>query len=402
MAHSEAEMVKGHALKHGFELTSEEDADFILVNACAVKEQTELKMLNRIKKLFELAEKNGSKLVIFGCLSKVSPDLIKKISSEIIITGISLEELSEILKIEEEPFSMKINPVRNNPYITIVPIESGCTSFCTFCATKIARGNLKSQPIEILKKGFESSLKKTKEFWLTGQDTGAYGLDINSSLPELLEKLLKVKGDYRIRIGMMNPQHLKRIYSKLIPLFEDERVYKFLHIPIQSGSNRILKLMNRGYASEDYVLLIEKLRKDIPNITIATDVIVGFPSETEKEFEETVKILKKTTPEFVNISRFGARPGTKAAEMPNQIHGRDKKERSRKITDLCQEISFKRNKPLLGLEEVAFFAEKGYKKGFIGHLANYRPVVIKENVLGEFKQVKVTKVHGFYLDAELI
>tara|TARA_Y100000310_G_C20689243_1_gene821133 strand:+ start:1752 stop:2996 length:1245 start_codon:yes stop_codon:yes gene_type:complete len=397
---AETEAIKGHASSNEISISDESSADFLVINTCAVKEQTELKMLNRIKELNELAEKNKSQLIVFGCLPKVSPKLVEKISPNIIKMGPDLEKLSLVLGIKKAEFSPSINVVRENPFVTIMPIGRGCTNFCTFCGTKLARGNVKSYPVEQLKERFVNSLKETKEFWLTCQDTGAYGLDNNSSLPKLLQNFLDVKEEFRLRVGMMNPHHLKRIYSDLIPLFEDERIYKFLHVPVQAGSDRILKLMRRGYTVDQYKELIENLKKDIPNITIATDIIVGFPTETEDEFTETLDLVKETKPDIVNMSRFGARPNTVAFDMP-QLHGRDKKERSRKLTSVCRAVSFRQNERMLGSIENVFVSEKGTNGKFVGRTSNYKPILLDSDLRGKFVNVEATEIFPFYLKGRL-
>jgi len=402
MNFAETEEIKGHAIKNGFSLSSEKDADFIVINTCAVKEQTELNMLRRIKELNEISEKNNSILIVFGCLSKISPEKVNRISEKIILIGPDLEKLSKVLKIKKQEFSPEVDRVRYNKFVTIIPICSGCTNNCSFCATKFARGKIKSFSIKEIKNQFVSSLNETKEFWLTGQDTGAYGLDINTSLPELIKELLKVEGEYRIRIGMMNPHHLKRIYSELIPLFKDSRLYNFLHLPVQSGSDRILKLMRRTYTSSDYIELVKKLRKDIPNVSIANDFIVGFPSETNEEFLETVSLVEKTTPNIFNISRFGARPGTDAEKMKEQISGSVKKERSRKLTTLCRKVCFEENKKLVGLKERVFVSDKGKNNTFIGRSFNYKQVIIDKNLLGKFVNIQISEAFTLYLKGKVL
>ena len=399
---AETEMVRGYASANGFEFSSAEEADFMVINTCAVKEQTEFRMLNRIRKLNAIAEKKNSQLIVFGCLPKVSPELIESVSGNIIAMGPDLEKLSQVLGITPEPFSPGIEQLRSNPFISIMPVARGCTNYCTFCGTKLARGNISSFPIDALRKRFEASLPHTKEFWLTGQDTGAYGLDIKSSLPELVERFLEAEGDFRLRIGMMNPHHLKRIYDSLVPLFSDERVYKFLHVPLQSGSDRILKLMRRGYTSSQYSGLVESLRRDVPGISIATDIIAGFPAETEEEFLETVKIVKESKPDIVNISRFGARPGTIAAGMRGQLHGRVKKMRSRSLTNICRAISFRQNRAMLGKKEKIFVSEAGVKGGFVGRTSNYKPVVVNEDLRGGFAEVLITGAFPSYLEGKIL
>ncbi|MCR4368514.1 MAG: tRNA (N(6)-L-threonylcarbamoyladenosine(37)-C(2))-methylthiotransferase [archaeon] len=403
MNRADTEAIKGHALANSFSESAPGNADFLVINTCAVKEQTEFKMLQRIRELNKIAEEKNSQLIVFGCLPKINPALVEGLSSNIIQMGPDLVKLSQVLGIREEEFSPGIMPAGDNPHISILPICRGCTNYCTFCGTKFARGNIKSYPIELLKNRFEESLENgVREFWLTGQDSGAYGLDMNSSLPKLLESFLEVKGDFRIRIGMMNPHHLRRIYQSLIPLFSDPRIYKFLHVPLQAGSERVLREMRRGYTSAQYEGLVKMLKKDVPNITIATDVIVGFPGETEDEFLKTLKILKATKPDIVNISRFGSRPGTVAASMPGQLHGRDKKERSRKLTSVCRALSFQANRRMEGAKERVFVSEKGQKGRFVGRTSNYKPVIVSSDLRGRFIDVEITGAYPSYLEARVL
>ncbi|MFH1240573.1 MAG: tRNA (N(6)-L-threonylcarbamoyladenosine(37)-C(2))-methylthiotransferase [Candidatus Diapherotrites archaeon] len=400
---AETEQIMGFLKKENFKLVKEpEKADFIIINTCAVKDQTENRMINRIKKLFTISKKKKSKLIVFGCLPKVNAERITQISEDIIQMGPNLEELTHFLKKEKEKFSPKIKEIRYNKYITIIPIAKGCLGNCTFCCTKFARGQLESYSKNEIVKKFKSSLKETKEIWLTAQDTGCYGMDIDEALPSLVKELLREKGNFRIRIGMMDPKYLLRFYKEYISLFNDKRLYRFFHIPVQSGSDKILKLMNRTYKAEDFEKLIKKIKKDLPDATIATDAIVGFPEETDADFQKTVSFIKKTKPSVVNISRYGARKGTKAAEMNPQIHGRTKKERSKILSELCRDISENNSKAFKNKEYEIYVTEKGSKGNFVGRTIDYKAAVIKENKLGQFVKVKVISTHANYLLCETI
>jgi len=175
------------------------------------------------------------------------------------------------------------------------------------------------------------------DIWLTSQDNGCYGLDIGSSLPELLNTVSKIQGKFTVRVGMMNPTHTKQIVDELIEAYRNEKIRKFLHLPVQSGSNRVLKAMKRGYVVEDFVEIVEKFRQAFPNLTLSTDIIVGFPSETGEDFQATMELMKKIQPQKVNISKFGSRPKTEAAKM-KQLPIEKINERSRKLHELT--ISF--------------------------------------------------------------
>lgn len=393
---ADSESIKSLLLKNDFCFTSLQKADYVILNACAVKEQTENRMIKRIKEL--LKEKNpNSKLIVFGCLAKINPERVREISSTIALIPPDLKELTEFLGIKFRK-DVSLIEASFNEFTSIIQICRGCLSNCSFCAVRIARGKLKSRTVKELKQSFIQAVKESKEVWLTAQDTAQYGKDVGESLPFLLKELLKAEGDYRIRIGMMNPHYLNAFLHEFIPLFKDKRIYKFLHIPLQSGSNKILKLMNRKYSVEEYLALIKELRKEIPELSISTDIIVGFPSETESDFNKTIKAVKEINPDVLNISRYGERPFTQALKLKNKLHGREKKKRSRILSSLHKELALEKNKKLIGRTEEILVTEKGPKGGFIGRSISYKPVAIKENRLGEFIKVRITSASPFFLE----
>jgi MiaB-like tRNA modifying enzyme len=401
MSKNETEMIKGLLEENGFvEVMEPKKASLLIFNACGVKEFTENRMLKRIREL-NAVRKKGSRLIVFGCLSAINPGKIRKISDKIELCGVDLRKLSRMLGFKEKDFSPSVPVKRFNEFISIISIAQGCLGKCSYCATVNARGRLKSYSIPEIKKAFSEAVKKSNEIWLTAQDTGAYGFDLGTNIVELLNELLKVKGKYRVRIGMMNPLHLRKFVSDYVKLFEDERIYRFVHLPVQSGSNKILKEMNRGYKKEDFIELCRFLRKEIPSVTISTDVIVGFPGENENDFQESVELLELIKPEVINISRFGCRPGTPAAGLSNQLHGRIKKNRSRFLTDLCRDFSLDSNKLLVGSMQVILVSEKGRKGNFIGRTINYRSFVVKDDLRGKWLQVKVKKAFSSYLTGEI-
>ncbi|MDD5162966.1 MAG: tRNA (N(6)-L-threonylcarbamoyladenosine(37)-C(2))-methylthiotransferase [Candidatus ainarchaeum sp.] len=395
---AETEQAAGHLEASGLKQVSRpEEAAIILVNTCAVKEQTETRMISRIKALFAIAEKTNARLIVFGCLPKINSEKISEISKKIIQAGPDLKELSKKLGIKEISFSPEAPQKKSSKFVSIIPIARGCLGNCSFCATKNARGKLESHSIEQIRKKFFAETKKPCEVWLTAQDCGCYGFDIGTSLPCLLKKLLESKNDFRIRIGMMNPQNALRIADKLLPLFRDKRLYRFFHIPLQSGSDKILKKMNRPYSKKQFFLLIKKIRKTIPDAMISTDIIAGFPGETEKNFAETVKAVKLLKADIVNVSRFGSRPGTAAEKMPLQLHGRHKKNRSRILSELQKKISLQKNLSLLGTVQEIFVSEKGKKGNFVGRPVSYRPVVIEKNFLGKTLKIRVSNVFPHFV-----
>lgn len=201
---------------------------------------------------------------------------------------------------------------------------------------------------------------------------------------------------------MGNPQHIKPILKELIEVYKNEKIYKFLHIPIQSGDNNVLKEMNRNYTIEDVYEIIKYFRKEIRDITISTDVIVGYPTETDKQFLETIKAIKKIKPVFVNISRFGQRKGIDANKYKD-LSGNIKKERSRKLTKLCEEISLNENKKEKNKIKEILIIEKGKNNSYVGKTNDYKSVVVfKKLVLGKKYKVKIIDANNYYLTGKLI
>lgn len=389
-------------LKKKFELVnSPKKADFIIINTCAVKAPTERHMIKRIKKLGKIAESMGSKLIVCGCLPLISPQKIQNASSTAVLLGVELGEIGEFFSIRTPKNELQIKNFRENPVIAIIPIASGCLGECAYCCVKQARGNLKSHSIPKIKRAFKQALESAKEFWLTSNDNACYGFDQNTDLAELLNELLEVKGEYRVRLGMMNPAHLSEFFPRLLQAMDDSRVYKFLHLPVQSGSNKILNSMNRNYSIKGFKALVSMAREKFPDLTLSTDIIAGFPSETEKDFKKSTELIKGSQPDIVNLSRFGLRPNTKAQKMKGKIHGKITKERTRKLTKLVKKISLKKNKRFEGKIQKILVSEKGSKGGFIGRNKSYKPVIVKSASLGEFLNVKIKKAKQTYLVGEV-
>ncbi len=397
---ADGEQLKGFLAGRGAGFARAEDADLLVINTCAVKQVTEQRMLSRIRKLSELAERTGKKLVVTGCLPKVSPDKIAEAGWNAVQVGPSLAEFTEKMgwpRAESGPLSPRL---RENQWTSIIAINRGCASHCTFCATKLARGSVGSQDAEELAQQFRKAVAETPEVWLTSPDTGTYGMEKGTNLPKLVERLLETPGNYRVRVGMMNPQHLLRWVDEYLDLFEDERLYRFFHVPVQAGSQRVLDAMRRGYQVEDFLEVCSAIRRRYPEAMIATDVIVGFPTETDAEFKETLDVIEKAQPELVNVSRFGKRPGTAAAKMEGQLTEAVKKARSRELAAACRRIVAERNQGLVGQEYEVLVTEHGLKSRFLGRNPDYKPVILEEDLRGKFVRARVTKAEGAYLVGE--
>jgi MiaB/RimO family radical SAM methylthiotransferase len=189
---------------------------------------------------------------------------------------------------------------------------------------------------------------------------------------------------------MMNPVHTKQILNELIKVYKNEKIFKFLHLPVQSGSDRILKLMNRGYNAEDFLEIAERFRKEFPQLTFITDIIVGFPSETDEDFKKTIELIEKIKPDIVNISKFGSRSGTEAAKM-KQLDAKTVNGRSAVLHKIVKQISLEKNKEWIGWKGEILIDEIGSSGSFIGRNFAYKPIAIKtkENIFGNLIEVKI-------------
>lgn len=355
-----------------------EDSNLILINSCALKTPTENAILREIKKYPK------KRIQVIGCLPKAFPNNPK------------LKKYFGIVDFENNKVKLNFPRIRKNNLIGIVPVSEGCLNNCSFCAGKLAKGNLFSYPKSQIIDEVKTAIKDgCKEIYLTSQDMGCYGFDRKTTLIELLKKVVSLEGDFWVRIGMMNPHHVLKMLDDLMEIYKNKKVYKFLHIPVQSGSDRILKSMNRKYTVADFEKIVNSFRKKIPNITISTDIIVGFPGETEEDFQKSFELIKKIKPGVLNITRYWSRNGTKAAELPNQLHPRDKKERSRKITELFDKITSDSNKKWVGKETDVLINSRGkYKNQYKGRNIFYMPVVVnsKTNILSKKISLKIRNV----------
>lgn len=412
-SYSDSEICAGQLTQAGYSIVDNpKDSDVNVIVTCTVKTATANRMSHRIKKLSE----TNSALVVAGCMPKTQASDIIKINPKASLMGPnSIDKITDIVnstlrgvsRVELETSTkpkVLLPKIRINPVIDIVEIGTGCLSSCTFCQVKIAKGNLISySPNVIIEQIVSSTNSGCKEIWLTSTDNGCYGMDMMMDLADLLQSVVKIPNNFLIRVGMMNPMHTKKKFNKLFQSFANNKIYKFLHIPVQSGNNRILKSMLRGHSAEDYKLMSSTFRTKFPLSSIATDIIVGYPTESDEEFQDTINLLKSTQPDVVNLSKYGARPGTKAIEMeqvPNSVIN----ERSKLLTTIIKEISLQQNRKWLNWIGKCFVNEKGKIDGtMIGRNNAYRPIVLKTTdvVLGNTYNVKIIEAHSTYLTAKI-
>ena len=393
---ADSEMISGLIVNGGHSLAeNEKDSDLSVIVTCSVKDVTAHKMVHRIKKL------RTNPLVVAGCLPKAEQSTVEKFSPKASLLGpnslgktleviqSTLDGIKTVELADTDISKVGLPKVRLNPAVGIIEIASGCMSECTFCQTKIAKGDLKSYRLGDIARQVRHEVEDgCAEIWLTSTDNGCYGFDIGSSLPELVHTVSEIEHDFMIRVGMMNPMYLPRIKSSLLESFENDKVFKFLHIPVQSGSDKVLKDMKRMHTSKIFYDVDYEFRKKFDRFTVATDIIVGFPTETEEDFAKTLDLINKTRPDVVNLSRYSARSGTKASQM-KQIDVDKVKQRSKIVFDLAKKISQERNEEWIGWEGEVLFDEvsNGTTKG---RNFAYKQVVTDDKVrLGQRVNVKI-------------
>jgi MiaB-like tRNA modifying enzyme len=408
---ADSEMIAGLLKHNGHQLVSDvNSADVNLIVTCAVKDATANRMVYRIKDL----TKTGKPLVVAGCLAKAEPSRIEKLSPKASMLGPhTVDKVVQVVNatldgrksvaLEDSTIS-KVNlpRLRLNPVVGITEIASGCLSECTFCETKLAKGALRSYRIGDIVRQVRNDIKQgCREVWLTSTDNGPYGRDLGCNLAVLLNEVCSIEGDFMVRVGMMNPLYVPFMLDDLMEAYRHAKVFKFLHIPVQSGSDKVLKLMKRGHKASTFTDIANRFRDEFQHFTIATDVIVGFPRETEVDFEQTLELLKEVEPDIINISRYSTRPGTEASLM-EKVNTKVVKERSRALHQLANTIGYRRNRAWMDwcgevlVDEIKDDCMQG--RNFA-----YKPVFVKEKVsLGSRINVKINSVFNHSLFGKII
>ena len=406
---ADSEMISGLIVNGGHTLVQDKsESDLNLIVTCSVKDVTATRMINRIK------ESQSKPLVVAGCLPKAERHTVEKFARNASMMGpnsigktLQVIETtlngSKIIALDDTDLSkVGIPKVRLNPVVGIVEISNGCMSECTFCQTKLAKGDLNSYRIgDIVRQVKRELTDGCKEIWLSSTDNGCYGLDIGEDLPSLIEQVSQIPEDFRIRVGMMNPMFMPRIRDGLLKSFESNKVFRFLHVPVQSGSNDVLNNMKRGHTVETFKNVVRKFRTKFESFTISTDIIIGYPTETKENYEETIELLKETRPDIVNLSRYSKRPGTVAAEMP-QIDVTEVKRRSKQVTELINDISLENNKKWIGWKGDVLFDENlnGQIKG---RNFAYKPIFVNQmSEIGQICTVQVVNATNHSLIGEIV
>ena len=381
---------RGHDIVEG-----EGDADAHVLVTCTVVETTERKMVRRMTQLAALEKP----LIVAGCMAAAQRDrVLATVPRAKLLPPRKWPQIVDLLdagtacgdrsaEIESQSFGW---------HDAIVPIAQGCAGRCTYCITRVARGRVASDPIPAIvsqvRRHVEQGLREIK---LTGQDTAAYGLDSGTTLAALLRAVAEIPGDFRVRVGMADPLTVDPICDKLVEAYASEKVFKFLHLPVQSGDDGILEAMRREYTVAAFEEIVRIFRRAHPRMMLSTDVIVGFPGETEEQFERTMDLMRRVRPDIVNVTRFSARAGTPAAGMPHPVVGWRTKERSRRLTRLRFEIAREIGEGFVGEEVEVLLTEQGKGTTVLARTPEYRQVVLPGPLpLGNFARVRIEEAHA--------
>ncbi|XP_036084898.1 threonylcarbamoyladenosine tRNA methylthiotransferase isoform X2 [Rousettus aegyptiacus] len=400
---SDGEYMAGQLAAFGYKITENaSEADLWLLNSCTVKNPAEDHFRNSIKK----AQEENKKIVLAGCVPQAQPrqDYLKGLSV------IGVQQIDRVVEVVEETIKghsvrllgqkkdngkrlggarLDLPKIRKNPLIEIISINTGCLNACTYCKTKHARGNLASYPIdELVDRAKQSFQEGVCEIWLTSEDTGAYGRDIGTDLPTLLWKLVDVIPEgAMLRLGMTNPPYILEHLEEMAKILNHPRVYAFLHIPVQSASDTVLMEMKREYCVADFKRVADFLKEKVPGITIATDIICGFPGETDQDFQETVKLVEEYKFPSLFINQFYPRPGTPAAKM-DQVPAQVKKQRTKDLSQVFHSYNPYDHK--IGERQQVLVTEESFdSKFYVAHNQFYEQVLVPKNPIFMGKMVEV-------------
>ncbi|NPA97636.1 MAG: tRNA (N(6)-L-threonylcarbamoyladenosine(37)-C(2))-methylthiotransferase [Crenarchaeota archaeon] len=394
----------------GFEITDDlAECDTVVVFTCIVRRDSELRSVRRISDLC----KAGKRVVVAGCLASALPaEALRYCKDASLLTPSAVSDIVGVVKglkkvahRDTKVFDRVPRVVRGS--VATIAVSDGCLDECSFCIVKRARPYLKSAPIDKVVEAIKKALRDgAVEIELTAQDLAVYGVDLYGTyaLPELLERILEIDEDFRLRLGQMNPRHLAQIIDRVIDALKDPRVYKHLHIPIQSGCDRILNLMNRKHSAELFREIVKEFRRKIENVHIATDIIVGFPTERESEFLESAKLIIEMDIDRVHIARYSPRPLTKAYSMP-QVPEPIKKARSSYLESIYELHALSKNLEFINAVSEGYAVEYDPDRRTVtARLSDYRSVVLRgtKDIVGKKIRFRITEATFFDLRGRIM
>ena len=399
----ESEMMREKLIASNYEETLDNNADIVIINTCSVTNMADAKSRKLIN--YNKRENPNAIMVVCGCSAQNKKEELSNLDIDILIGNNGKSDIVDLIEDYKNTNEKYINFINSrklefenmevdrftNQTRAYIKIQDGCNNFCAYCIIPFMRGNIRSKDMSLVIKEANTLVDNGhQEIVLTGIDTGSYGKDKDYDLTDLLNELVKIDKLKRIRLSSIDIYDLDDKFIKCLK--DNEKLCDHLHISLQSGSDKILTLMNRKYTSKEYLDTINKIRKVRPNISITTDVIVGFPGETEEDFNDCIDFCKKVKFSKIHTFPYSKRTGTRASTMPNQLDMGTKRERARKLIEISNELEKEYYTKFLNKElEVLIEENEGNKS--IGHTSNYIKVeideILEKNTMVNVKIIKV-------------
>ena len=387
---SDSERISSLLESIGYKLTNN-NPDLVVINLCSIRQQAVDRALSQIEKV----KSSGTKIILTGCI--LDHDR-KRIEGKVDFV-LKIKDLAKwpkalgITKNLDIKDYFEIDPKYENRFSAQIPIMTGCDNFCTYCVVPYTRGREKSRPFkEIIIEAEKAIASGCKEIWLLGQNVNSYKFDLS----ELLKRIDSITGDFWISFLSSHPKDLDE--KTLNIMHSSQKVMKYLNLPVQAGDDLILKKMNRPYTISEYKKSIEMVMEKIPEVTLSTDVIVGFPGETESAFNNTAKLFEEIKFDMAYISKYSPRPGTPSFKMKDDVPYSEKSRRLRVLTDILKKTALEKNKKMEGREELILVQSKD-----TGRTRGYKPVRFNgtNDLIGSFVKVKIEKALPWGLNAKL-
>lgn len=410
---SDSEFMMGLLRDYGYTFADRlEDADACIVNSCTVKNPSQETAVTLTRK----ARDAGKPVIFSGCVPSADASIASAMP-EVSMLGVT--QLDRVVEVVEEALrgnvvhllgqrkvlpSLELPKVRRNSFVEIIPISGGCFGNCSYCKTKHARGKLSSySEAAIIDRALQAASEGVSEVWLTSEDTGAFGLDIGTNIANLLRNIADaLPTGVMLKLGMTNPPYMLAHIEAVAEVLNRPNVFAFMHIPVQSGSDQVLQAMVREYTSADFRRLVDGLRKAVPGITVATDVICGFPAESEEDHQESLRMVDEHRFPILNISQFYPRPGTAAARM-RKLPSNVVKRRSTEMTQLFE--SYTTFDDLQYREERVWFCETDFRhQQTVGHTKNYAKIVVERDdaLLGRSAKVQLGRATKWHVEGRVL
>ncbi len=371
----------------GITVSQSEEADVVIVNTCTVKGPTE----RRISYYLDELSRNGKRVIVTGCMAGSNRDIILRHAPLAnIVTIPNAYRMAEAVRAVYDGHKVLmtdygkmdrlrfINERSFGGTIARIQVSDGCLSSCGFCETRFARGPLNSFSESLILNAIRMAIRKgAKEIELTSQDIGAYGMDRGTNIAELMERISEIEGDFKVRVGMLNPEHLGRYLERFSKVMRSEKFYRFVHLPVQSGNDRVLNEMGRNYTAKQIHDHLRFLRSALPDVTFMTDIIVGYPTESRADLSDTLRFIREEAPDTTNLSRFTPRPNARASRM-RQLPDNEIKDRSRKTAKVIRSVQHSVNGKHVGMTYSVLLTEKN-PLSFNGRTDTYKQVVLNND-----------------------